>query len=162
MLLADFTASFEPWTPIGDVIMGGVSESAFTPSPGRGARFHGTLLPGASGGFASVRSPLGEFDCGADAGIEILARGDGRRYKLSLRTARAPDGIQYQASFAASAEEWARVRIPFAQFQPVFRGRPVPDAPPLDHRQIVSLGFVVADGQAGSFLLEIEKISSFA
>ena len=99
MELIDFTRAFPAWTPIGDPIMGGESESAFDASADGAAHFHGFLRPGPSGGFASVRSAPLRFDLAGCAGISLLVQSDGRRYKLSLRVS-DDDGVQYQASFA--------------------------------------------------------------
>ena len=49
----------------------------------------------------------------------------------------------------------------FSAFEPVFRGRRVPDHPPLDPAEVKTLGLLIADKQAGPFRLELEWISGY-
>jgi hypothetical protein len=102
-----------------------------------------------NGGFASVRSrPWGGFaSLGTPAcrGVRLCVRGDGRTYKLTLKVDDSYDGISFQADFPTDdctsadastsgrqgADGWQAVDLPWAVFKPVFRGRVVPDAPPL-------------------------------
>ena len=121
-----------------------------------------------NGGFASVRSALappapgGFGNEGLDAGdrdaIELEVRGDGRRYKLALRTDRGFDGVNYQAAFAPPAGLWTRVRLALADFRPTWRGRPVPDAPSLHGARIEQVGLMIADRQFGGFELAVRGI----
>ncbi|MFZ5557686.1 MAG: CIA30 family protein [Pseudomonadota bacterium] len=46
----------------------------------------------------------------------------------------------------------------FDAFAPVFRGRTVSGAPPLDAGAVWTLGFVIADRQSGPFRLEVKCI----
>jgi hypothetical protein len=141
--------------------MGGVSDGTFEPCDDGCAVFSGTLRPGPSGAFASVRSPLMDVDLSPCAGLSLQLCGDGRRYKLSLRTQPSFDGVQYQSSFATARGAWTEIRIPFERFAPTFRGREATDAPALDKASIRSFGLLIGDGQAGSFLLKIRRISTF-
>jgi hypothetical protein len=102
-----------------------------------------------------------ECDLSASAGLSLQLCGDGRRYKLSLRTQPSFDGVQYQSSFATARGAWTEIRIPFDRFAPTFRGREAADAPSLDRGAIRSLGLLIGDGQSGSFLLKIRRIASF-
>ena len=111
-----------------------------------------------NGGFASVRasvSPLPTKDIDA---IELVVRGDGRRYKLNLRIDHGFDGINYQAAFAPPAGIWTRQELALADFQPTWRGRMVPDAPALRGARIEQVGLMIADRQFGGFELAIRRI----
>jgi len=110
------------------------------------------------GGFASVRSsplPLGVPQAQA---CVIEVRGDGKRYKLNLRTDDAFDGIHHQTVFDPPAGTWATLHLPLSAFAASWRGRPVPDAAPLDPAQLRQIGLMTADHQAGPFAVALRAI----
>lgn len=148
------------WHAINDGVMGGVSEGSARITSSGTLLFRGTVSLENGGGFASIRSLPRELATAGAAALRIAVRGDGKRYKLNLKTDEAFDGVQYQAAFVAPAGEWITLRLPFVQFAPVFRGRPVPDAPVLDPARIVTVGFLISDRQAGTFSLEIRSIEA--
>ena len=150
--------SVADWSAIDDSVMGGVSVSRLRHDPAGHAVFEGTVSLERNGGFASVRSrPL---DLGAAGATVCLleARGDGKRYKLNLRTDDAFDGVNYQAAFEAPEGTWTLVRLPLSGFRPTFRGRSVPGAPPLDPARIRQIGLMIADRQAGPFALALRSV----
>lgn len=163
MVLFDFTRAgpLPPWTPIGDVVMGGVSNSAFAVSPEGCAIFSGSLSLEQSGGFASVRSPTLECDLSACTGITLRVSGDGKRYKINLRSDSFFDAVQYQAPLLPLREEWTEIRIPFTNFLPVFRGVVLPGAPPFQKSSLCSIGFLIAEKQVGEFRLRIGSIGAY-
>ena len=63
---------------------------------------------------------------GCDAAV-LRVRGDGRRYKLNLRTSSHFDGVVYQAAFATRNGAWLTVELPLADFAPRFRAVGFPD-----------------------------------
>ena len=154
----DSATSVAGWSAIDDSVMGGVSASRLRHDPAGHAVFEGTVSLERNGGFASVRSrPLDLGSPGATACL-LEARGDGRRYKLNLRTDDAFDGVNYQAAFEAPEGIWTVVRLPLSGFRPTFRGRSVPRAPPLDPARVRQVGLMIADGQAGAFALALRSI----
>jgi hypothetical protein len=94
---------------------------------------------------------------GASAYV-LRVLGDGRRYKLNLRTDTAFDGVNYQAAFTPPAGAWASLRLPLEAFEPSFRGRAVPGAPPLDPARGCQVGLMIGDRQAGSFSLRLRSL----
>ena len=159
-VLLDFddAADAALWRPVDDVVMGGVSASAFGQAGPGVARFAGTVSLDRGGGFASVRTPPRDWDTAGATAFVLRVRGDGRTYKFTLRTGDAFDGIQYQARFTPPAGEWSEQRLPVASFVPTFRGRTVPGAPPLDPARIRALGLMISDKQAGPFELLLDSI----
>ena len=162
-MLLDF-ARLDParaWRSVDDVVIGGVSASRFELVEGVGAVFEGRVSLENGGGFASVRSPDDVVERGLLAGctgLELDLRGDGRAYKFNVRLERAFDGVVWQGPFAPPRGERVRVRLPFTDFVPTFRGRAVRDAGALDPARITSFGLVIAGGQAGPFRLELASI----
>ena len=159
-ILLDFddAADAALWRPVDDVVMGGASASAFDQAQPGIARFAGTVSLDYGGGFASVRTTPRDWDTAGATAFLLRVLGDGRTYKLTLRTGDAFDGIQYQVRFTPPAGEWAELRLPVADFAPTFRGRTVPGAPPLDPSRIRALGLMVSDRQAGPFELLVDRI----
>ena len=160
----DFSSASDEaaWQPIGDPVMGGVSVSGFRVDPAGQGVFEGALSLERGGGFASVRSRPASMDLSAQDGLDIRVCGDGKRYRLRLRTRPDLDGVAYQVSFETEAEVWQSMRFPFDEFRPTYRGRPVPDAPRLDTGSITSFGWMIADRQAGPFRLEIDWVRAYS
>lgn len=146
------------WQVVNDGVMGGVSRGGIERSDRETGLFSGRLSLENNGGFASVRALIGPHDLSRFAGLEIRVRGDGRKYQLRLRTDGGFDGVAYRCEFETTADEWTVIRFPFADFRPTFRGRPVPEAPPLDTKRITQVAFMLADKRAGDFLLEIDFV----
>lgn len=162
-MLYDFTdpRAVTDWTPIHDVVMGGVSSGAMDTTEDGTVLFAGHVSLENNGGFASIRSVPRRWDLGAYSGIAVRFRGDGQRYKLNLKTDASLDGVMYRTAFETREGEWQTVRFPFSQFRATFRGRAVPGEPPLDPSGIASIGFLISDKQAGPFRLEIASISAY-
>jgi monofunctional biosynthetic peptidoglycan transglycosylase len=160
MLHLDFTAAGAAagWAPVNDAVMGGRSASTFLPSDG-GAAFAGEVSFENGGGFASVRTGSRRWPTGGARGFTLVVRGDGQRYRFTLRG--DDEAIQYQAGFVAPAD-WSTVELALADFVPRHRGRSLANAPPLRAEDIRTLGFLIADRQAGPFRLEIASIAARA
>jgi monofunctional biosynthetic peptidoglycan transglycosylase len=134
--------------------MGGVSRSGLEPGDGA-AIFAGHLSLDSGGGFASVRGAVVDSDFSACAGIELRVKGDGNVYRLRLHDTGRIDGVAWQARFPTRAGEWQTLELPFPAFEASFRGRVVPDAPPLATGAIRQVGLMIAERQAGPFRLEV-------
>ncbi|ERN40858.1 complex I intermediate-associated protein 30 (CIA30) [Rubidibacter lacunae KORDI 51-2] len=163
------------WGAVDDVVMGGVSQSGLQIAGDR-ARFAGEVSTANNGGFASVRTRNFEppLDLSGCAGLELVVKGDGQRYKCILRGENRWDGIGYAMSFdtvaTGGAEDWQTVRLPFAEFVPVFRAKVV-DAPPFAPERTCALQLMLSKFeydkalnpkfQPGRFALEIAAISAY-
>lgn len=111
------------------------------------------------GGFASVRSAHFFIEPPEAEALQLEVSGDGKRYKLNLRTDDAYDGINYQAAFQPPAGVWSIITLPLAEFVPTFRGRVLADAPPLDVRKVRQIGLLIGDRQQGMFELAVRRVS---
>jgi hypothetical protein len=163
-VLYDFSEpqSSAGWVAIHDVVMGGVSSGKVESTAQGSMLFTGVVSLENNGGFASIRSKPREWRLAAYDGIVMQLRGDGKRYKLNLKTDSSFDGLMYRAPFETSAGEWQELHFPFSAFAASFRGRAVPDAPPLDPARITMVGLLISDAQEGPFRLEIARISAYA
>lgn len=146
------------WRAINDGVMGGVSRGGVEIARDGWLVFAGEVSLERNGGFASVRTVPAPLGVPGARAVRLEVRGDGKRYKLNLKTDEAFDGVQYQAAFATPAGQWTTLTLPLEAFAPKHRGRDVPDAPPLDPARIVTLGLLISDRQAGPFRLEVRAI----
>jgi NADH dehydrogenase [ubiquinone] 1 alpha subcomplex assembly factor 1 len=146
------------WSAVDDRVMGGCSQSALRQAGAGLALFSGQVWLAQGGGFASVRSAPQDLGAPGARAYAFDVRGDGKRYKLALRTDDAFDGISWQATFVAPVAEFATIRLPVSAFVASYRGRAVAAAPPLDPARVRQVGLVIADGQSGPFGLELRMI----
>ncbi len=147
------------WQVVNDDVMGGVSSSNFSVTNGVGV-FRGELSLENNGGFASVRSsPIQENLARVDAFV-VRVRGDGKRYKFTVRTEAGFDSPIYLCGFTTKHGEWAEHRLPLKDFVPTFRGRVLTNAPALDPAKVVSVGWLISDKQQGQFQLEVAWIKA--
>ncbi|MCR8915661.1 CIA30 family protein [Marinobacter panjinensis] len=145
------------WQPLGDRVMGGQSDGTVVRSEDGVGIFHGIVRLDNGGGFASVKADLPEpFDASQYTGIELLALGDGKTYKIGLRNSTDRRSIVYQQSFTPETGKWTRIRLPFSDFVPTWRGRTVPEAEPLKTSQLASVSLFVSGRQAGEFELSMQ------
>jgi NADH dehydrogenase [ubiquinone] 1 alpha subcomplex assembly factor 1 len=159
-VLLDFDDEIEvtQWTAVNDVVMGGLSRSAFEQAGPGIARFRGVVSLENSDGFASVRTTPRRWNSSGASAFVLRALGDGHAYKFTLRTDDGFDGIQYQSRFTPPAGEWHDARLTVASFAATFRGRIVPGSPPLDPARVRALGLMISERQAGPFELLVDWI----
>jgi NADH dehydrogenase [ubiquinone] 1 alpha subcomplex assembly factor 1 len=158
----------ERWRPVDDRVMGGVSVSRLEATSSASSHFTGELSLENNGGFASVRAPLQGAARSCDtntplAGVRELVlrvRGDGKAYKLRLRSQDDLDGVNHEVRFETTAGVQTEHTFALTQFSPVWRGRPVSGVPPLDPAGVQDLGFMISDGQAGRFCLELFTLTA--
>ena len=155
-----FTApdTVSAWAPVDDRVMGGCSTSCLRYDPLGHAVFEGTVKADNNGGFASVRAHAKEVSANGAIAYVMEVNGDGKRYKFNLRMQDNFDGLTYQASFVTPAGMWTSLHLPVSQFAATFRGRPVPDAQPLNPSLVHQVGLMIADQQLGSFSLKVRAI----
>ena len=67
-----------------------------------------------NGELASIRTAPQQHDLAGATGIVLRVRGDGKRYRVNLRTDATFDGIQYQARFITVDDTWQDIRLDFA------------------------------------------------
>ena len=138
---------------INDDVMGGVSRSRLSVKDGAMV-FEGELSLENNGGFASCRG-LVRFPAKSTA-ILLTVRGDGQRYKLTLKLDDSTGTNQYQAAFLSS-RAWQILRFEPADFAASFRGRAVA-APILRFVDVQCMGLLISDQQSGVFKIEVKDV----
>jgi len=157
-MAAMINLSAGPWEIVNDGVMGGRS-TARVDVTDDGIRFAGNLSLENNGGFSSTRHLLSDAPVGMN-GVRLQVRGDGRAYQLRLRQDQRFDGVAWSAPFQ-TGDGWETIEFSFAEFKPVFRGRPVPQAGPVDPAAVTQIGIMLSDKQPGPFALEIRQINFF-
>lgn len=156
----DSIAAVASWSAIDDRVMGGISSSHLRFDEGGWAVFEGHVSLERNGGFASVRSRPCAFQRAGVSAFWLEVKGDGKRYKLNLRTDDAFDGVNYQAIFVPPAGQWLDIELPLAAFQATFRGRSVSAAEPLNPAHLRQVGLMIAERQSGPFSLALRAIGA--
>lgn len=150
------------WESLGDSVMGGKSDGVVVSTEEGHGQFHGRVRLDNGGGFASAKADLPEpLNATGWTGIELLALGDGKTYKIGLRTSTDRRSIVYQHSFTPDTENWSCIQLPFRDFIPTWRGKTVTDAKPLNIRHLASVSLFVSGRQAGEFNLRMQSWALF-
>ncbi|CAL5214190.1 unnamed protein product [Lathyrus oleraceus] len=167
------------WGALDDVVMGGVSESTFqidsngSENGGPTGVFKGVVSSANNGGFTSIRTKnfSEPEDLSAYDGLEFRLKGDGRRYKVIIRTSPDWDALGYTAGFNTEKGKWQSIQLPFSSLRPIFRARTVSDAPQFDASNIASLQLMFSkfeyDGKLnetfaeGPFELPVSSIKAY-
>jgi monofunctional biosynthetic peptidoglycan transglycosylase len=162
-LLIDFQSpgAEKWWEVINDDVMGGISKSRLTVTPNKTALFEGTVSLERNGGFSSVRTRPADFFLDGFKGLTVRMKGDGKRYRLRLRTTETAEGVAYQMSLNTQPDVWIAPYFPYSDFVLYSRGDVIPGAPPLNPADIRQIGLMIADKQQGDFRLEIEWIKAY-
>ena len=159
MLIAETnTDDAANWWVVNDGVMGGLSRGGLAFEDTRMV-FSGVLNTN-GGGFSSIRRDLGDARLQDGDSIEMVVRGDGRSYELTLRAGARFGGmdIAYRADLISSAStDWQTVRMLVSDFRASFRGRMLPDRQ-IQPASIRSVGIILADGRDGPFRLEVQRI----
>ena len=152
----------QQWMVINDTVMGGVSKSSLETAERNALVFTGYVSLENYGGFCSTSSRAAQtYDLSSYDGIEIRLKGDGKKYKATLKTEASFSGFVNQYAFTTKKGEWMTIRAPFKEYIPVFRGQVQKNAPPPDPAEIKSFGFIIADKQEGPFRLEVATIKAY-
>jgi peptide-methionine (R)-S-oxide reductase len=162
-MIFDFTSpeTAGQWLIVNDDVMGGVSESEVALTGRQTMVFRGTLSLENNGGFASVRTQPQPYALVGYGGFQLRVKGDGRRYKLRVRTERTFDGPAYEQTFETVADTWTTVTLDFQDMTPTFRGQRLRSFPRLDSDKIQQISLMIADRQAGPFELEVDWIRAY-
>jgi NADH dehydrogenase [ubiquinone] 1 alpha subcomplex assembly factor 1 len=143
------------WESVDDRIMGGCSQSHPQHIESVGLHFAGKVSVENDGGFASIRSATVRYDLTQYSGLKLRLRGDGKSYKLSLRTDQFFDGVSYQSTFKTTKNTWQEISLPFSAFTPTHHGVKLSTVAPMDIGNVTSFGLFISDRQEGLFQLDV-------
>lgn len=162
LVLADFDggAVGDGWKTVNDNVMGGRSTGG--PSFKKGILTFSGATNTNGGGFSSIRTEPDKFDLTGKSGLLVRAKGDGRTYKMELRTdiQMRSWAVPFRADFKTVKGEWREFYLPLESFTPTIFGQSLPTAPTLDPSKVSSLGFMIYDKKDGAFSLEVDWVKA--
>ena len=157
LLLFDFSKSFNwsGWEIENDVVMGGNSSSKLTRSPEGNGIFTGSVSLENNGGFASVQNHFEPKDISGFEKAVIRVKGDGKEYQFRIK-ADLDEKASYVYTFETTGD-WQTIEIPLNQMEPTYRGNKL-DKPNFNANKLQEIRFMIGNGKAEDFRLEIDKI----
>ena len=106
------------WRFFADTVMGGISTGnvVFGSKDGAYVRLTGNVSTAKNGGFIQIRKQLPSARPKGISGIRLVARGNGQRYFIHLRTRGTLLPWQYYQSGFEVSGNWKEFRLPFTSF----------------------------------------------
>jgi len=156
--LFDFSdpAAMRGWHIEDDGVMGGVSKGTFTRDRDGYAIFSGKVSLENNGGFSSVQCYFDPIDVSSYRTAVLRVRGDGKSYRFIVESEK--DARHHYVANFETTGKWQEMRIPLSQMYPVRRGDRL-DLPDYPGKTMAQVRFMIANGRAESFQLEIGSIA---
>jgi hypothetical protein len=145
------------WRIVNDGVMGGLSSSKSLVKDEK-IIFSGNVSLENNGGFASLRSPVKDYDFSEFTGLELKLKTDGKRYSISMKETSYFTGYFYTKSFETKKDEWIIVQIPFDQFKLYYFGKETNSSKKIPLNNIKEISLLIGDKQEGEFKAEIDYI----
>ena len=145
------------WRIVNDGVMGGLSSSKAVIKDDK-IIFSGNVSLENNGGFASLRSPVKDYNFEKFSGIEIKIKGDGKRFSISMKETTYFSGYFYTSSFETKKDEWIVAQIPFNQFKLYYLGKDINSSKKIPLDNIKEISLLIGDKQEGEFKAEIDYI----
>lgn len=160
LLNSEIMNTSDQWRIVNDGVMGGLSSSKAIVKDDK-IIFSGTVSLENNGGFASLRSPVKDYNFEKFSGIEIKIKGDGKRYSISIKETTYFSGYFYTTSFETKKDEWIVVQIPFNQFKLYYFGKETSSNKKIPLNNIKEISLLIGDKQQGDFRAEVEYIKLY-
>lgn len=148
------------WRIVNDGVMGGLSSSQAIVENDK-IIFSGKVSLENNGGFASLRSPVKDYNFEKFSGFEVKIKGDGKRYSISMKETSYFTGYFYTKSFETKRDEWIVIQIPFNQFKLYYFGEEVNANKKVPLNNIKEMSLLIGDKQDGDFVAEIDYIKLY-
>lgn len=148
--------SLDQWRFFTDQVMGGVSSGSVVPLQENGRdflRMTGKVSTANRGGFIQMRHDLGRAPPETTMGIRLIARGNGQRYFVHLRSTDAVLPWQFHQAGFDVTQDWSEVSLSLDAFAPL--GRVTPLVPQAAHLTSVAIAAYGRDHLAAIDLCEI-------
>lgn len=157
LLVFDFgsNSDWSGWEIENDTVMGGVSNSKLSRSENGHAVFTGAVSLDNNGGFASMQYHFPPKNISGYSTAVIRLKGDGKDYQFRIK-ANLRERADYIYSFKTTGE-WQTVEIPLNKMEPSYHGEKL-NIPNFNADQIQEVRFMIGNGKAEKFRLEVDKI----
>jgi hypothetical protein len=150
----------DKWRIVNDGVMGGLSSSNAVVKDDK-IVFSGNVSLENNGGFASLRSPVKDYNFEKFSGIEIKIKGDGKLYSISMKETTYFNGYFYTSSFETKKDEWIVVQIPFNEFKLYYYGKETSSNKKIPLNNIKEISLLIGDKQEGQFKAEVDYIKLY-
>jgi hypothetical protein len=148
------------WRIVNDGVMGGLSTSKVNVEDDK-IIFSGNVSLENNGGFASLRSPVKDYNFEDFSGLEIKIKGDGKRYNISMKETTYFSGYFYTSTFETKKDEWTTVKISFDQFKLYYFGKETKSGKKIPLNNIKEISLLIGDKQEGKFKAEVDHIKLY-
>lgn len=146
------------WQVVNDGVMGGVSKSTKSINA-NSLVFKGTVSLENNGGFASIRAPYGKYDLSQHENIEIKYRLSGQVASMTFDKDYPFYIPNYRLQLTDVSGNWAILNYKIADLAECYLGEPTGKKISSEiQKNIIRMGFIVANKKAGDFELEVEYI----
>jgi len=149
------------WRIVNDGVMGGLSLSRAIINNDNKIVFSGNVSLENNGGFASLRSPVKDYNFEKFSRIEIKIKGDGKRYSISMKETTYFNGYFYTVSFETKKDEYIIVQIPFNEFKLYYFGKETNSNKKIPLNNIKEISLLIGDKQEGDFITEVDYIKLY-
>ncbi|MEO8232041.1 MAG: CIA30 family protein [Ignavibacteriota bacterium] len=160
LLSASAMKTENQWRIVNDGVMGGLSSSDVSVKDDK-IIFAGNVSLENNGGFASLRSPVKDYNFEEFSGIEIKIKGDGKRYGISMKETSHFTGYFYTTTFETKNNELVTVKLPFDQFKLYYFGRGIDSSKKIPLDKIKEISLLIGDKQKDTFIIEIDYIKLY-
>ncbi|MBK7631973.1 MAG: CIA30 family protein [Ignavibacteriales bacterium] len=161
LLNSSFMQTENKWRIVNDGVMGGLSSSNVNVNEDNKIVFKGNVSLENNGGFASLRSPIKNYNFEKFSGIELRMKGDGKRYSISMKETAYFTGYFYTTSLETKKEEWMVIKIPFDEFKLYYYGKETGSSKKIPLNNIKEISLLIGDKQEGTFITEIDYIKLY-
>jgi len=161
LLNASVMETENQWRIVNDGVMGGLSSSKVTVNEDNKIVFKGNVSLENNGGFASLRSPVKNYNFENFSGIELRIKGDGKRYSISMKETSYFTGYFYTTSFETKKDEWVVIKIPFEDFKLYYYGKETNSDKSIPLNKIKEISLLIGDKQEGNFITEVDYINLY-
>ena len=157
-VLFDFAdpAALRGWRVQDDGVMGGLSKGNITRDPAGYAVFSGKVSLENNGGFSSIQNNFDPIEVSPYEQAVIRLKGDGKDYRFIVKAEN--DARHYYVAEFPTTGHWEEIKIPLRTMYPVRRGDRL-DLPDYPGETLSQVRFMIANGRAESFQLEIASIA---
>lgn len=148
------------WRIVNDGVMGGLSTSEIILDNDK-IVFNGNVSLENNGGFASLRSPVKNYNFEKFNGIEIRINGKGKIFSISMKETSYFTGYFFTKSFKTNKDEWTTIQIPFSEFSLKYFGRELESDKKIPLDKIKEISLLIGEKQKGKFSAEIDYIKLY-
>jgi hypothetical protein len=117
--------------------------------------FHGDVSLENNGGFSSIQSNFDPLDISGYQHAILRLKGDGKDYRFTVES--DPKTRHYYVAEFGTNGDWQEIKIPLRTMYPMRRGDRL-DLPEYPAETLSQVRFMIANGRAESFRLEIGSI----